>query len=158
MHYAKQPYYSRIRRDSVCNTFQDPIITSVIDAKKITAWGESGFPARFLDLECVAILPAPYHCLPGLIDPPEPAEGHTDDFITIVARNLPPEHCFTCGETARWRYHENPYTLVPPADGGPIVAPPYFCDECAPRDVVLAVLRNSPHNGTGCYDKVHHQP
>ena len=48
MHYAKQTYYSRIRRDSVCNTFQDPIITSVIDAKKITAWGESGFPARFL--------------------------------------------------------------------------------------------------------------
>ena len=41
-------YYSRIRRDSVCNTFQDPIVTSVIDAKKITAWGESGFPARFL--------------------------------------------------------------------------------------------------------------
>ena len=33
----KQTYYSRIRRDSVCNTFQDPIITSVIDAKKITA-------------------------------------------------------------------------------------------------------------------------
>ena len=48
LHYAKQTYYSRIRRDSVCNTFQDPIITSVIDAKKITAWGESGFPARFL--------------------------------------------------------------------------------------------------------------
>ena len=43
-----QTYYSRIRRDSVCNTFQDPIITSVIDAKKITAWGESGFPASFL--------------------------------------------------------------------------------------------------------------
>ena len=48
MHYAKQTYYSRIQRDSVCNTFQYPIITSVIDAKKITAWGESGFPARFL--------------------------------------------------------------------------------------------------------------
>ena len=47
-HYAKQTYYSPIRRDSVCNTFQDPVITSVIDAKKITAWGESGFPARFL--------------------------------------------------------------------------------------------------------------
>ena len=31
-----------------CNTFQEPIITSVIDIKKITAWGESGFPARFL--------------------------------------------------------------------------------------------------------------
>ena len=41
-------YYSRIRRDSACNTFQDLIITSVIDAKKITAWEESGFPARFL--------------------------------------------------------------------------------------------------------------
>ena len=50
MHYAKQTYYSRIRRDSVCNTFQDPIITSVIDAKKITACGESGFPARFLGM------------------------------------------------------------------------------------------------------------
>ena len=37
LHYAKQTYYRRIRRDSVCNTFQDPIITSVIDAKKITA-------------------------------------------------------------------------------------------------------------------------
>ena len=48
MHYAKQTYHSRIRRDSVCNTLQDPIVTSVIDAKKITAWGESGFPARFL--------------------------------------------------------------------------------------------------------------
>ena len=51
MHYAKQTYYSRIRRDSVCNTLQDPIVTSVIDAKKITAWGESGFPARFLAIE-----------------------------------------------------------------------------------------------------------
>ena len=48
MHYAKQTYYSRIRRDSICNTFQEPIITSVIDVKKIAAWGESGFPARFL--------------------------------------------------------------------------------------------------------------
>ena len=48
MHYAKRTYYSRIRRDSVCNTFQEPIITSVIDVKKITAWGELGFPARFL--------------------------------------------------------------------------------------------------------------
>ena len=34
VHYAKQTYYSRIRRDSVCNTFQEPIITSVIDVKK----------------------------------------------------------------------------------------------------------------------------
>ena len=29
------------------NTFQEPIITSVIDVKKITACGESGFPASF---------------------------------------------------------------------------------------------------------------
>ena len=42
---------ARIRRDSVCNTFQEPIITSVIDVKKIAAWGESGFPARFLVLQ-----------------------------------------------------------------------------------------------------------
>ena len=66
MHYSKQTYYSRIRRDSVCNTFQDPIITSVIDAKKITAWGESGFPARFLgilDLILIPITAAPYEIM-----------------------------------------------------------------------------------------------
>ncbi len=37
-----------MRRDSVCNTFQEPIITSVIDVNEITACGESRFPARFL--------------------------------------------------------------------------------------------------------------
>ena len=110
------------------------------------------------DLECVATLAAPYHCLPELVDPPEADEGHADDLITVVARNLPPKRCFTCGETAGWHYHKKPYTQVPPEIGGPIVAPPYFCDECAPRDVVLTGLWNSPHNGTGCYDKVHHQP
>ena len=47
-YYAKQTYYSRIRRDSVCNTFHKPIITSIIDVKKITACGESGFPTGFL--------------------------------------------------------------------------------------------------------------
>ena len=52
LHYARQTYYRRIRRDSACNTFQEPIITSVIDVKKITAWGESGFPARFLVCKC----------------------------------------------------------------------------------------------------------
>ena len=40
--------------------FEEPIITSVIDVKKIAAWGESGFPARFLgpgqpDLQVEAI-------------------------------------------------------------------------------------------------------
>ena len=59
MHYARQTYYRRIRRDSACNTFQEPIITSVIDVKKITAWGESGFPARFLGDFCLEIETAP---------------------------------------------------------------------------------------------------
>ena len=46
--YAKQTYYSLIRHGSVCNTFQEPTVTSTIVAKKTTAWGESGFPARLL--------------------------------------------------------------------------------------------------------------
>ena len=50
LHYAKQTYFSHIRRDNVCNTFQKPVITSVIDVKKIAVWGESGFPARFLEV------------------------------------------------------------------------------------------------------------
>ena len=102
----------------------------------------------YLDLECVAVLPAPYQFLPELIDPPEPADGHTDDFITIVARNLPLEGCFTCGAVAHWRYYENPYTDVPP----------YFCDFCAPDDVTTVVLRNSPRAGVGCYDNTHGEP
>ena len=112
----------------------------------------------YLDLECVADLPAPYQFLPELIDPPEPADGHTDDFITIVARNLPLERCFTCEEPARWCYYENPYALVPREHGGSIALPPYFCDDCAPRNVTLTILRNSPRAGVGCYDNVHDQP
>ena len=34
--------------DSVCNTVQEPTITSTIVAKKTTTWGESGFPSEFL--------------------------------------------------------------------------------------------------------------
>ena len=112
----------------------------------------------YLDLECVAVLPAPYQFLPELIDPPEPSDGHTDDFITIVARNLPLERCFTCEEPARWCYYENPYALVPREHGGSIALPPYFCDDCAPRNVTLTILRNSPRAGVGCYDNVHDQP
>ena len=33
---------------SVCNTVQEPTVTSIIDVKKTTAWGESGFPSEFL--------------------------------------------------------------------------------------------------------------
>ena len=111
-----------------------------------------------LDLECAAVLPVPYDCLPDLIDPPEPAEGHTDDSITILARNLPLESCFACGEPARWCYYENPYAPIPREHGGPSWLPPYFCDDCAPRNVTLLALRNSPRAGIRCYDNAHDQP
>ena len=80
---------------------------------------------------------------------PEESEVYSDEFITVIARNEPPERCFTCGAVARWRYHENPYVAIPPEHGDPIVAPPYFCDGCAP-DQQLARLRNSPRVGVGC--------
>ena len=106
-----------------------------------------------LDLERVAVLPLPYDRLPELIDLPESAEGHTDKFITIVARNLPLENCFTCGEPSRWCYYENPYEHV-----GSYRLPPYFCDDCAPRNVMLLAMPNSPRAGVSCYDNVHDQP
>ncbi len=34
--------------DSVCNTVQEPTVTSTIVAKKTAAWRESGFPSEFL--------------------------------------------------------------------------------------------------------------
>ena len=46
--YAKQTYASRIRHGRACNTFQVPTVTSTIDVKKTTTWGESGFPSEFL--------------------------------------------------------------------------------------------------------------
>ena len=111
-----------------------------------------------LDLECVATLPVPYGYVQEFINPPEAADGYCDDSITIMARNLPPERCFTCGAAARSRYYENPYIGVLPEAGGPIVAPPYFCDHCAPADVTTVVLRNSPRTGVGCYDNTHDEP
>ena len=89
---------------------------------------------------------------------PGGVEGYSDDFIAIVARNRPPERCFTCGKTAHWRYRENPYVHVPPEHGGPIVAPPYFCDGCAPGDMPRVKLRNSPRTGVGCYDNTYDTP
>ena len=47
-YYVNQTHYSRIGRGGVYNKFHKPIITSIIDVKKITACGESGFPAGFL--------------------------------------------------------------------------------------------------------------
>ena len=49
--YAKQMYSSLIRHGNVSNTCQEPTVTSIIDLKKTTAWGESGFPARLLVLQ-----------------------------------------------------------------------------------------------------------
>ena len=111
-----------------------------------------------VDLECVTTLAAPYNCLPELLIPRQGTEGHPADFIIIVARNLPLETCFTCGATAGWRYHTDPYVPVPPEDGGSIVAPPYFCADCAPDDVPLIALRNSPRAGVTCYDNAHSEP
>ena len=45
--YAKQTQSSLKRHGSVCNTFQEPTVTSTIDVKKTTAWGESGFRPDF---------------------------------------------------------------------------------------------------------------
>ena len=39
-----------MRYDSVCNTVQEPTVTSTIVAKKTTTWGESGFPSEFLEI------------------------------------------------------------------------------------------------------------
>ena len=111
-----------------------------------------------LNLEHVATLPIPYNYLPEFINPPKEAEYYVEHFITVMARNRPTERCFKCGETAQWRYHENPYVEVPPEEGGPIVAPPYFCNGCAPQDMALVELRNSPRSGVGCYDNTHDEP
>ena len=37
-----------MRHCSICITFQEPTVTSIIDVKKTAAWGESGFPSEFL--------------------------------------------------------------------------------------------------------------
>ena len=54
--YAKQTDYSLIRHGNVSNTCQEPTVTSIIDLKKTTAWGKSGFPARLL-VSCPHLLP-----------------------------------------------------------------------------------------------------
>ena len=55
MRYAKQTYYSLMWHDSVCNTVQAPTVTSIIDVKKTTTWGESGVPSEFLGAKRSAI-------------------------------------------------------------------------------------------------------
>ena len=50
--YARQTYYSLMWHDSICNTVQEPTVTSTIVAKKTTTWGESGFPSEFLGKYC----------------------------------------------------------------------------------------------------------
>ena len=46
--YANQTYCSLTRHASVCNTLHKRSIISIIDVKKTTTWGESGFPSEFL--------------------------------------------------------------------------------------------------------------
>ena len=72
-----------------------------------------------LDLECVSTIPVPHRYLPEFINPPDQSQGHQDGFITIVARNLPPERCFTCGSVATSRHYENPHIHVPREQGCP---------------------------------------
>ena len=43
-----QTYHSLIVHNNKCNTLSSLSIISIIDVKKMTAWRESGFPARFL--------------------------------------------------------------------------------------------------------------
>ena len=107
-----------------------------------------------VDFECVTTLDALYDVLAERLIASQGTAEHDADFI-IVARNLPLATCFTCGATARWRYHTDPYVPVPPEDGGPIVDRPYFCDDCSPDDLPLIALRNSPRAGVSCYDNAH---
>ena len=46
--YARQTYCGLTRHASVCNTLHKRSIISIIDVKKTTTWGESGFPSEFL--------------------------------------------------------------------------------------------------------------
>ena len=52
--------------DSVCNTVQEPTVTSTIVAKKTTTWRESGFPSEFLGLGVEDLF---HHALAVLHDP-----------------------------------------------------------------------------------------
>ena len=58
--YAKQMDYSLMWLGSVCNTLQEPTVTSIIDLKKTTVCGESGFPSEFLGVSATQSV-APEH-------------------------------------------------------------------------------------------------
>ncbi len=111
-----------------------------------------------LNLQHVGVIPVPYDYLPEFINTPQAPQGHADDFITIMSRNLRPERSFNCGTVATRQYHENPYIHITREQGGLIVAPPYFCDQCTPRDMTTVILRNSPRVGIGCYENTHDEP
>ena len=51
-HYGKWTYYSLIRQYRARYTCQIPTMTLIIDDKKRAAWGESGFPSKFL-VSCI---------------------------------------------------------------------------------------------------------
>ena len=50
-HYGKWTYYSLIRQYRARYTCQIPTMTLIIDDKKRAAWGESGFPSKFLAVQ-----------------------------------------------------------------------------------------------------------
>ena len=59
-----------MRHESVCKPFQQPTFTSIIDIKKTTAWGESGFPSEFLgrleDETGASAIPDIFDAVPGI--------------------------------------------------------------------------------------------
>ena len=110
-----------------------------------------------LNLRRMHPIDADYEELRDLVSRTEEGAVVTEH-ITTLARNDLPETCCACTHTAHWRYHQNPHVCITPEEGGPIVAPPYFCDCCAPEEAQLVILRNSPRVGVGCYDNTHDEP
>ena len=80
-HYGKWTYYSLIRQYRARYTCQIPTMTLIIDDKKRAAWGESGFPSKFLEWSMSSTLGVgvPVHQPPvaGAVPPESKAGWHT---------------------------------------------------------------------------------
>ena len=92
--------------DSICNTVQEPTVTSIIVAKKTTTWGESGFPSEFLGSAWVLWALVPF-AVAGTVLPGHPFDvlyNYGARFLTGGPR-LPkygaPKH-FACAVGAAW--------------------------------------------------------
>ena len=114
-------------------------------------WFAYNLAAICLDLKCVAVRSASYICLPKLAGRYNVQEGYSDDFITIAARNFRPERCFTCQDTARWRYQDNPYAHLllehAPHRGSLLTS----ATSARPQNA-HSRPRQSPRVCVGCYD------